>query len=72
LRQINEDVLDFDLNEAGDLLIDKQTGSTWDILTGIAIDGPYQDQQLQRLPSQLVYWFAWTGFYPETGLYNPR
>ncbi len=72
LRQINGAVLDFYLNEAGDLLTDNQTGSTWDILTGIAIDGPYQDQQLQRLPSQLIYWFAWTSFYPETGLYIPR
>lgn len=37
LRKINGDVLNFDLNEAGDLLIDKQTGTTWDILTGIVM-----------------------------------
>ena len=72
LRQVNGGILDFDLNETGDFLIDNQTGSTWDILTGIAIEGPYQDQQLQRLPSQLVFWFAWTSFHPETGLYNTR
>ncbi len=27
---------------------------------------------LTPVPSQLVYWFAWTGFYPDSNLYQPR
>lgn len=27
---------------------------------------------LTPVPSQLVYWFAWTGFYPGSDLYQPR
>ena len=69
LRQINGDVLDFVIAETGNILIDEQTGSTWDILSGTAVDGPLQDLQLQALPSQLIFWFAWTSFYPETDLY---
>ncbi len=46
-------------------------GSRWQILTGRAIDGPYEGQTLSSASrrSQL-YWFAWLDFYPETELYG--
>jgi len=70
LRQINGEELDFDPSGPGNFLIDEQTGSTWDALNGIAVDGPLQDMQLQVIPSQLVFWFAWNRFYPETEIFN--
>ncbi len=70
LRQDRDEVLDFTLSERGELLIDNQTGTSWDISTGLAIHGLNQGHQLQSLPSQLAFWFAWTGFFPETDLFS--
>ena len=52
------------------LLRDQETGSTWQALTGRAIDGPLAGTALERLPSFYSFWFAWSDFHPETELYS--
>ncbi len=51
-------------------LQDSQTGSMWDVFTGVAIDGPLTGKQLNRLKSTRSFWFGWKDFYPETRVYG--
>jgi len=49
---------------------DRETGSTWQLLTGRAIDGELAGMALTRLPSFYSFWFAWSDFHPKTELYE--
>ncbi len=63
------------LPDAGDgimLMQDQQTGSTWQAVTGRAIDGPLAGVALQRLPSHYSFWFAWSDFHPDTELFEAK
>ena len=51
------------------LMRDQETHSTWQALTGRAIDGPLAGEVLTRLTSNYSFWFAWTDFYPDTQLF---
>lgn len=51
------------------LMRDLETNSTWQALTGRAIDGPLAGETLARLASNYSFWFAWSDFYPDTQLY---
>lgn len=50
--------------------IDRQTGSTWDIL-GLAVTGPLAGQRLQPVSHLDTFWFAWAAFHPDTRLVRP-
>lgn len=50
--------------------IDRQTGSTWDIL-GRAVTGPLAGQRLQPVSHLDTFWFAWAAFHPDTRLVTP-
>ena len=50
---------------------DAQTGSIWSSARGVALSGPLAGAELERLPSFVSFWFAWTDFYPGTDLYEP-
>ncbi len=52
------------------LLRDQETGSTWQALTGRAIDGPLAGTALRRLPSFYSFWFAWSDFHPGAEVYG--
>ena len=45
---------------------DQQTGSRWDLTTGVALDGHYAGKSLPELVIHTAYWFAWSSFYPNT------
>ena len=51
--------------EAG-VLKDTATSSVWDKTTGVALQGKLAGTELEELPVTRVYWFAWSGFYPNT------
>ena len=40
-----------------------------DITRNLSENGIVDFESLTAVPAQLVYWFAWTGFYPESKLY---
>lgn len=47
------------------------TESRWDLVHGVALDGPRTGQQLRRIPHLNVYWFAWADYHPRTELILP-
>ena len=51
-------------------LVDDETGSRWLAFTGAAVDGPLKGRQLERVPSHLSFWFAWTDWNPDTHLFG--
>ena len=71
-RNLEDRILGFDmLPDTGDgisLMKDRETGSTWQILTGRAIEGELAGMALTRLPSFYSFWFAWSDFHPKTEL----
>ncbi len=69
LRQVGERTLSF--QAAGDDLVDEQTGSTWNVARGLAVDGPLQGESLQPVPSTTAYDWAWLDFYPHSTIFEP-
>ena len=61
-------VLHFDLDEEGHV-IDTATGSFWDTVRGIAVNGPLRGTVLQQLPYISSYDWAWKDFYPHSTFY---
>ncbi len=55
---------------AGGLLTDRETGSTWDALTGKATAGPLDGASLVPVPATTSFWFGWVDFFPGTALYR--
>ena len=55
--------------QAGLLLIDAETGSTWDF-EGKAIAGPLAGRQLKKVFVLEDYWFDWRIYHPDTGVYD--
>lgn len=53
----------------GELLMDNETSSTWNIL-GQAIDGPLAGETLTPIVHADHFWFSWAAFKPDTILYN--
>ena len=51
------------------VLIDEETGSRWTAFTGSAIDGEMKGSRLERIPSHLSFWFAWSDYHPQTQIY---
>jgi hypothetical protein len=62
--------LSFIRSDEPGFLQDEQTASIWDIKTGTAMGGKFKGQQLPRLVSPLVFWFAWVDIHPDTELYT--
>ena len=70
-RRVNGQTLTFSVVEQfTPTFTDEETGSTWD-LTGLAMTGPLQGEQLALLPDAItVFWFAWSVYYPATRLFE--
>ena len=69
----------FARNVAGDMrtfnvkdkhLVQDNTGTRWNLITGEATSGKEKGTRLQRLPAINIYWFAWARYYPETSIYR--
>jgi len=52
------------------LMRDRETRSLWQVLTGQAVEGELFEERLERPPSHDSFWFAWSGFNPQTELYD--
>ena len=68
LRRAGDRELDFTLRDG--LLVDQQTGSTWEVARGIALDGPLRGELLQQVPYMTAYDWAWKDFYPDSKVYE--
>jgi uncharacterized protein DUF3179 len=67
-RVVNGQTLTFD--PAGETVRDRETGSSWDPLSGVAIKGPLTGQRLTPVPATTSFWFGWYDFFPGTALYK--
>jgi hypothetical protein len=49
---------------------DPDTGSTWDLIRGVATAGKMKGTQLREMASLDAYWFAWASFHPDTSIWK--
>lgn len=70
VRQVGDQELTFEIQ--GDQILDLETGSTWDLSRGLAVDGPLQGEGLQSVPGSSSYDWAWRDFYPNAEFYSPN
>jgi hypothetical protein len=68
LRQVDDQFLTF--VEEGGAVRDRETGSTWSMDRGLAVDGPLQGQALRVIPYITAFREAWDDFYPESRWYG--
>lgn len=72
-RELNGRTLSFKKPQVGAdavLVIDNETGSVWDGLTGRAVKGELEGEQLEAIPVTPSFWFGWVDHYPETKIYG--
>lgn len=69
-RNVTGRTLTFDNTPERLTLIDAETGSLWDALTGLATAGPLEGTSLRRVKSTTSFWFGWKDFHPETAVYG--
>lgn len=67
-RQLDGRTLDFTLEN--DQLVDTQTNTVWDQLTGEAISGELEGSRLTQLKSSRIFWFGWKDWYPNSRIYG--
>ena len=70
-RQVETRILSFELGEELGTIVDQETGSTWQLNNGLAIDGELRGKALLRLPTFSSDSVAWNDFYPEAELFRP-
>lgn len=70
LRMIDGHTLTFERQDKA--LVDHETGSTWDPVRGLAVEGPLRGSVLRPLPYVPAYERAWQRFYPQTEFYTGR
>lgn len=61
-RTVDDRVLSFFLKDGK--LVDRETGSEWDRITGKALSGPLQSARLKLLPGTVSDSFTWDLFHP--------
>ncbi len=69
-RQLDGETLEFTNTEGA--ILDKQTGSKWDLRRGQAIDGAYKGKKLEALPTITSYSGTWLRFHPKSEEWNPE
>jgi len=55
--------------EKGLFLVDDESGSIWEGLSGRAVQGPLKGKKLEALPITPSFWFGWIDHYPNTELF---
>ena len=55
--------------DAGFAIADRQTGSRWNA-QGEAVSGPLKGNVLEFVPSFISEWYGWSGYHPETDLFE--
>lgn len=67
-RSLDNLTLQFEFKDGK--ILDKQTGSEWNIF-GLAVSGELKGKQLAPVVSINHFWFSWAAFKPETRIYQP-
>jgi hypothetical protein len=69
-RKLQDRVLTFEA--AGEAVKDKETGSTWEPVTGRDVAGPLAGQHLTALPAIVSYRNTWLQFHPRSEVSPPN
>ncbi len=64
LRRVEDRI--FTLILASGEVRDAETGTTWAMETGVALDGPLQGRTLRSVPYIPAFDSAWRDFYPQS------
>ena len=70
-RRVDGKTLSFEPAERLSLMTDRETGSTWEKETVLAVAGPLKGKRLNKVPSISSFWFAWSDYYPQIQLHSP-
>lgn len=68
-REIDGRLLTFSQVE-GTTIHDAETDTTWNGLTGEAIEGSLVGETLTRIKSTASFWFGWKDWYPDSEIYG--
>ena len=68
-RNVGKNVRTFSYQDGH--FVKDNTGTRWNLVTGVATSGKDKGMRLERLPAVNIYWFAWARYYPETTIYKP-
>ncbi len=68
-RMIDGQTLNFS-QQSGLVIVDEETGTTWDGLSGEALDGPLAGSKLTPVKNTSSFWFGWKDFYPDTAIFG--
>lgn len=68
-RQFRDQTLKFEIN--GGNVQDIQSGSTWNMQTGIATTGKMKGSQLTPVPAIVTFCSAWKRFHPNSSVWLP-
>ncbi len=69
-RHLGGKVLTFARGPTALSMLDDETGSTWDGLSGKATSGLDDGMELEQVPITYSFWFGWVDFYPDTQFYK--
>ena len=73
-RRLDDRTLTFRLTDDADnerfIVVDHETSTRWQALTGEAIEGHLAGERLMAIPVTEVFWFGWVDYYPETLVYG--
>ncbi len=72
-RKVKGQTLSFkkaeETGQEGFFVVDDFTGSVWNGLTGIAVQGRLKGEKLKALPLTRSFWFGWVDHYPKTKIF---
>ncbi len=69
-RELKGALMSFEPAKTALQMRDRDTESTWDGITGRAVDGLLVGASLDPVPITYSFWFGWADFYPQTSLYK--
>ena len=69
-RRVGERLLTPRFTDGDRALRDNETGTTWRLADGVAIDGPLAGQRLSRVEAHSAFWFGWQGFFPRSAVWH--
>lgn len=73
LRKVGNDVLDIGslvtIDRGSLVLYDRQTHTSWNLLSGEALSGQLEGQHLRRVPTTFTTWAHWRSMHPTSTVY---
>ena len=70
-RRVGERALSFRVaGNQPSVIVDRETGTSWSLAHGEALEGPLKGSKLVRAPAYPAFWFGWQGYFPATEVWK--